>query len=229
MRVLRSGWYVLGPEVAAFEAALAKSVGSSGAVGVASGTDAITLALRASGIGAGDEVITVSHTATPTVGAIVAAGATPVLVDIDRDTMTMDPRAASAAIGPRTAAIMPVHLYGCPADMSALSGLARRHRLLLVEDAAQAQGASYGVRPVGSLGDIACFSFYPTKTLGAYGEGGAIVTNDRHVVERARRLRMHGEKRRYVSVEIGYNSRLDELQAGLLRVKLRHLRRCIAE
>jgi dTDP-4-amino-4,6-dideoxygalactose transaminase len=229
LRALRSGWYVLGPEVRSFEDELAASIGVGHAVGVNSGTDAITLALRASDIGPGDEVITVAHTATPTVGAIIAAGATPVLVDIDRGTMTMDPAAARAAIGPKTAAIMPVHLYGCPADMTALRTLARMHRILLIEDAAQAQGARYQDQAVGSLGDVACFSFYPTKTLGGYGDGGAVVTNSARIAERVRRLRMHGEKRKYVSVEIGINSRLDELQAALLRAKLRHLGTWVTE
>ena len=220
LRVLRSGRYILGPEVEAFERELARRVGTRHAIGVASGTDAIMLTLVASGISAGDEVITVSHTASPTVGAIVAAGAAPVLVDVDPATMTMDPDAAAAAIGPRTAAIMPVHLYGAPADLRSLRALARRHKLLIVEDAAQAYGARYQGRRIGTLGDAACLSFYPTKNLGALGDGGAVVTDDARLAERIRRLRMHGERRRYVSEVPGYNSRLDELQAAILRAKL---------
>lgn len=220
LRVLRSGRFVLGPEVEAFEREFARSIGARSAIGVASGTDAIMLTLVASGISPGDEVITVSHTASPTVGAIVAAGGTPVLVDIDPATLTMDPAAAAAAIGPRTVAIMPVHLYGCPADMRPLRALARRHQLLLIEDAAQAHGGRYRDRTVGTLADVACFSFYPTKNLGALGDGGAVVTDDARLAERVRRLRMHGERKRFVSEEPGYNSRLDELQAAILRVKL---------
>jgi dTDP-4-amino-4,6-dideoxygalactose transaminase len=222
-RVLQGGWYILGPEVEAFEAEFASYHGVAHAVGVATGTDAIELALRAAGIGPGDEVITVAHTAVATVCAVERAGATPVLVDIDRDSYTMDPSAAAAAITPRTRAIVPVHLYGHPAEMHNLAALARQHGLLLIEDCAQAHGARYYGRLVGTFGDLAAFSFYPTKNLGAYGDGGAVITRDDSLAARLRRLRNYGQEQRYHAIERGMNSRLDELQAALLRVKLRHL------
>jgi len=221
-RVLASGWYILGREVAAFEAEFAEYVGVSGCVGVNSGTDALLLALRALDIGPGDEVITVAHTAVATVAAIVLAGATPVLVDVDPATFTMDPGAAAQAITPRTRALIPVHIYGQPADLDALSALAAIRGLALIEDCAQAHGAHDRGQPVGSWGDVACFSFYPTKNLGALGDGGAVVSNNPAWLERLRRLREYGwtPATRYVSQEQGMNSRLDELQAALLRVKL---------
>lgn len=222
-RVLASGWYVLGPEVEAFEAMLAHEVGTALAVGVANGTDALELALRAAGVGRGDEVITVSHTAVATVTAIERAGAVPVLVDIDPVTYTLCPRAAAAAIGPRTRAIVPVHLYGQPADMRELAALAERHGLLLIEDCAQAIGASDAGRTVGTIGHAAAFSFYPTKNLGACGDAGAVVTNDTAIADRVRSLRAYGQSRRDVYVEPGINSRLDEIQAALLRVKMTYL------
>lgn len=224
-RVLASGWYILGREVAAFEAEFAEYVGVAGCVGVNSGTDALLLALRVLNIGPGDEVITVAHTAVATVAAIVLAGATPVLVDVDPATYTIDPEAVAAAITPRTRAIIPVHLYGQPADLDALCALAARRGLALIEDCAQAHGAQYHGRPVGSWGDVACFSFYPTKNLGALGDGGAVVSDNPALLARLRRLREYGwtPAQRYVSQERGMNSRLDELQAALLRVKLHFL------
>jgi dTDP-4-amino-4,6-dideoxygalactose transaminase len=222
-RVLQSGWYILGPELEAFEAEFAAYHGVPHAVGVANGTDAVELALRALGIGAGDEVITVSHTAVATVCAVERAGATPVLVDVDEATFTIDPRAAEAAITPRTRAIVPVHLYGQPADMDAVLDLARRHGLAVVEDCAQAHGARWRGQPVGTLGDLGAFSFYPTKNLGALGDAGAVIARDAQLAARLRRLRNYGQRERYEHVETGMNSRLDELQAALLRVKLARL------
>ncbi len=225
LRVLHSGWYILGAEVSAFEAEFAAYHGVDHAVGVASGTDAIELALRAAGIGAGDEVITVAHTAVPTVCAVERADATPVLVDVEAETYTMDPAAARAAITPRTRAILPVHLYGQPADMVTLSALARENGLLLIEDCAQAHGARLNGQLVGTFGDLAAFSFYPTKNLGAAGDGGAVITNDAGYAEKLRRLRNYGQVSRYQFETRGVNSRLDELQAAVLRVKLPHLNR----
>jgi dTDP-3-amino-3,4,6-trideoxy-alpha-D-glucose transaminase len=223
LRVLHSGWYVLGGEVSSFEAAFAAYHDVEHAIGVASGTDAIELALRAAGVGRGDEVITVSLTAVPTVCAIERAGAVPVLVDVDDDTYTMDPAAARAAITPRTRAILPVHLYGQPADMVTLSAIAREKALLLIEDCAQAHGARLNGRLVGTFGHLAAFSFYPTKNLGAVGDGGAVITNDARFAESVRRLRNYGQVSRYTNDVRGVNSRLDELQAAVLSVKLPHL------
>ncbi|MCX7847485.1 MAG: DegT/DnrJ/EryC1/StrS family aminotransferase [bacterium] len=222
-RVVRSGWYILGPEVEAFESEFARWVGGDACVGVASGTDAITLALRALGIGPGDEVITVAHTAVATVVGIVNAGARPILVDVDERSYTMDVEACARAVTARTRAIVPVHLYGHPANMPALMEIARRHGLRVVEDCAQAHGAVCAGRRVGTWGDCGAFSFYPTKNLGGLGDGGAVVTNDRDVAERVRLLRQYGWKERYVSSEHGTNSRLDELQAAILRLKLRYV------
>jgi len=222
-RVLERAWYILGPEVERFEAAFAGYHGVGHAVGVASGTDAIELALRAAGIGPGAEVITVSHTAVATVCAIERAGARPVLVDIDPVSYTMDPAAAAAAVTPRTKALLPVHLYGHPADMAALGALAERHGLLLVEDCAQAHGARLGDRLVGTFGHVGAFSFYPTKNLGACGDAGAVITRDPQLAARLRRLRTYGQESRYRHVERGVNSRLDEVQAAILSVKLKHL------
>lgn len=222
-RVLSSGWYILGPEVEAFEHEFAVYHGVKHAVGVANGTDAIELALRAADIGPGDEVISVAHTAVATVCAIEQTGATPVMVDIDLETYTIDPEAAEAAITPRTRALIPVHLYGHPADMTALGSLAERHNLLLIEDCAQAHGARWKERPVGTFGHMGAFSFYPTKNLSACGDGGAIITNDVHFADRLHRIRNYGQTSRYHHVERGINSRLDEFQAAILRVKLGHL------
>jgi dTDP-4-amino-4,6-dideoxygalactose transaminase len=224
-RVVERGWFILGPEVEAFERAFAEYHGVNHAVGVANGTDAIELALRAGGIGPGDEVITVAHTAVATVCAIERTGARPVLVDIDPRSYTMDPSAAAAAITSRTRAIVPVHLYGHPAEITAIAALAERHQLLLVEDCAQAHGARFNDKLVGAYGHMAAFSFYPTKNLGACGDGGAVITHDAHYSAKLRRLRNYGQVTRYVHVERGVNSRLDEVQAAILCVKLKHLDR----
>ncbi len=222
-RVLAGGWYVLGPEVEAFEAEFAAYCGARYAVGVGSGTEALHLALWACDLGPGDEVVTVAHTAVPTINAISLTGARPIFVDVDPATRTMDPAAAAAAITPRTRALLPVHLYGHPADMAPLQALARAHGLKLIEDAAQAHGAAYRGMRAGRLGDLAAFSFYPTKNLGAYGDGGMVVTDDAALAERLRLLRNYGQTDRYHHQIEGMNSRLDELQAAVLRVKLRHL------
>ena len=189
----------------------------------ASGTDALILALRALGIGPGDEVITVSHTAVATVAAVLATGATPVLVDVDPVFYTIDPAAIEAAITPRTKAIIAVHLYGQPADMDAIIAIARRRGLRVIEDCAQAAGARYRGRAVGGIGDIGCFSFYPTKNLGAIGDGGMVVTADARVAARVRRLRQYGWDEARNTHEVGLNSRLDPLQAAILHAKLPHL------
>jgi dTDP-4-amino-4,6-dideoxygalactose transaminase len=222
-RVLDRGRYILGEEVAAFESEFAAFLGAKEAIGVASGTDALHIALRACGIGPGDEVITVSHTAVATIAAIELCGARPVLVDVRPDTYTIDPARLEAAIGGATKAIVPVHLYGHPADIADVLAIAQRHGLKVIEDCAQAHGAMVGTRRVSTWGDAGCFSFYPTKNLGALGDGGAVVTNDRAVAHNARLLREYGWSERYVSSKAGWNSRLDELQAAVLRIKLRHL------
>ena len=220
---LGAGRYVLGEEVHAFEAEFAGYVGAAHAIGVASGTDALKTALAACGIGAGDEVITVAHTAVATVAAIESLGAAPVLVDIDPLTFTLDPAHLDRALSSRVKAIVPVHLYGRPADLDGILAFARRHGLRVIEDGAQAHGAAVRGRRVGSWGDAGCFSFYPTKNLGAAGDGGMIVTSDPALAQAARSLREYGWKERYVSERPGWNSRLDELQAAILRVKLRFL------
>ncbi len=219
-RVLTSGWFILGQEVQAFEEEFASYLGVSHAVGVGSGTEALHLALLACDVGPGDEVITVSHTAVATVAAIELAGAKPVFVDIDPSTYTMDPSQLENKISPETKVILPVHLYGQTADMEPVLETARLHGLTVVEDAAQAHGAEYKGQKAGSLGDLACFSFYPTKNLGAYGDGGMVVTNNPALAERVSVLRQYGWTDRYVSSCKGLNSRLDELQAAILRVKL---------
>ncbi|QWV93645.1 DegT/DnrJ/EryC1/StrS family aminotransferase [Geomonas oryzisoli] len=221
--VLDKGRYVLGDEVRLFEDEFAAFCGASHGIGVGSGTEAIHLALAACGIAPGDEVITVSHTAVATVAAVELAGATPVLVDIEPDHYTIDPNRVEAAVTPKTRAIVAVHIYGQPADMPAILAIARRHGLKVIEDCAQAHGAEFAGQRVGSMGDMACFSFYPTKNLGAIGDGGMVVTSDPALAEKAKLLREYGWAARYVSYIKGWNSRLDELQAALLRVKLRHL------
>lgn len=222
-RVLDSGWYILGGEVSAFEKEFAAWIGVPHGIGTASGTDALELALRACGIGPGDEVITVSHTAVATVAAIELAGATPVLVDIDAEKFTLDPAALDAAVTSRTRAIVPVHLYGHPADMEPIMGFAREHDLRVIEDCAQSHGAAYKGKKTGAWGDLAAFSFYPTKNLGALGDGGMVVTNDETLAKECRVLREYGWRERYISDVPGMNTRLDELQAAILRVKLRYL------
>ena len=229
-RTLDSGWYILGRECAAFEEEFAAYIaGDSGqsvsCVGVNSGTDALRLALWACDIGPGDEVITVAHTAVATAAAISMSGATPIFVDIDPATYALDPKQLAAAITPRTRAIIPVHIYGHPVDLAPILELARQHNLRVIEDCAQAHGATYQGQHVGTWGDCGCFSFYPTKNLGALGDGGAVVSTDPAFSERVRLLREYGwtPQARYVSQVPGMNSRLDELQAAILRVKLGHL------
>lgn len=222
-RVLDSGWYILGDEVRAFEAEFAEYVGVRHGVGVGSGTEALHLALVACGVGPGDEVITVSHTAVATVAAIGLAGATPIFVDIDPSTLTMDPSGIEGVITPRTKAIVVVHLYGNPVSMNEIKDSAAAHKLYVIEDCAQAHGARYRSNMVGSLADIACFSFYPTKNLGAMGDAGAVVTDNDDLAEQVRLCREYGWADRFVSSTAGWNSRLDELHAAVLRVKLRHL------
>ncbi|MFZ2487916.1 MAG: DegT/DnrJ/EryC1/StrS family aminotransferase [Anaerolineae bacterium] len=223
LAVLRSGWYVLGPQVRAFEEEFAAWLGVAGAAGVASGTDALLLALLAGGVAAGDEVIVPSHTAVATATAVTLAGATPVFADIHPHSFTLDPVVVAAAITPRTKAIIAVHLYGQMADLAALSSLAESRGLLLIEDCAQAHGARQHGRLAGTVGHLACFSFYPTKNLGAAGDGGLVAANRPDLIERVRTLRQYGWHTRYVSDTVGMNSRLDELQAALLRVKLPRL------
>lgn len=219
-RVVTRGWFVLGPELDAFEREFAEACGSAAAVGVGTGTDALAIAMRALGIGPGDEVITSPLSAAYSALAIMMAGARPVFADIDPDRLTLDPAAAAAAVTSRTAAILPVHLYGQPADMPAIVAVAARHNLAIVEDCCQAHLATCGGRPVGSFGAAAAYSFYPTKNLGALGDGGALTTNDPAVAARARRLRNGGQTDRYHHGEFGVNSRLDELQAAVLRARL---------
>jgi dTDP-4-amino-4,6-dideoxygalactose transaminase len=223
-RVLEGGQYILGGEVAAFETAFAKFLGIGHAVGCGSGTDAIELALRACGIGAGDLVYTVSHTAVATVAAIERAGAVPVLIDVEPGTWTMAPRELARALrdppAGRPAAVLPVHLYGQPADLPALAEIARAHGLRLIEDCAQSHGAGHCGRLAGTWGDLACFSFYPTKNLGALGDAGMVVTDDSALAAALREVREYGWRDRYVSAGNGINSRLDALQAAVLGVKL---------
>ncbi|HXU08992.1 MAG TPA: DegT/DnrJ/EryC1/StrS family aminotransferase [Blastocatellia bacterium] len=222
-RVLDKCQFVLGDEVEAFEAEFAAYCQTKHAVGVNSGTSALHLALLATGIKPGDEVITVSFTFVATAAAIRYTGATPVFVDVDPRSFTIDPAKLEAAISPRTKAVVPVHLYGQCADMRPVMDIARKHRLIVIEDAAQAHGAEYENRRAGSLGDLACFSFYPGKNLGAYGEGGAITTNDPGYDKALRVLRDHGQTAKYHHEVIGYNYRLEGIQGAVLRVKLRHL------
>ena len=224
-RVLKSGYLILGPETEAFEQEFAEFVGVQHCIGVNSGTTALHIALMGLGVGPGDEVITVSHTAVATIAALELTGARPVFVDIDPLGYTMDPSQVEDKITPATKVIMPVHIYGQVADMEPILALARRHGLRVVEDAAQAHGAEYRGRKAGSLADVGCFSFYPTKNLGAYGDGGMVVTNNPALAQRLALLRQYGWGERYVSSIKGLNSRLDELQAAILRVKLRWLDR----
>lgn len=223
LRVLERGQYILGEQVKAFEEEFARYIGVSYGIGVGSGTEAIHLALSACNIGPGDEVITVSHTAVATVAAIMLVGATPVLVDIEEDYFTLDPSRLEEAITTRTKVIIPVHLYGQPADLNPILEIAHKSHLRVIEDCAQAAGAIYKGRRVGSFGNMACFSFYPTKNLGALGDGGMVVTDDSELAKRAFLLREYGWVERHVSHLTGWNTRLDEIQAAILRVKLRHL------
>ncbi len=222
-RVLDSNWFVLGNELEAFEQEFARFCGVSHCVGVGNGTDAIELALRACRVGPGDEVIIPAFTANFTALAVTATGAIPVLVDVASDTATIDPAHIAAAVTPATKAIVPVHLYGQPADMDPINEIAKQHDLWVVEDVAQAHDAAYRDQRVGSIGDLGAFSFYPTKNLGAYGDGGAVVTDSPELAARLRLLRHGGIDEGYMSVVKGRNSRLDELQAAILRAKLPHL------
>jgi len=223
LNVLDKGHYILGEQVKLFEKEFAQYLGVRFAVGVASGTEALHIALKASGIGKGDEVITVSHTAVATVSAIELSGTNPVLVDVEPDYFTMDYTKLKKAITKRTKAIIPVHIYGQPAELEPILKIARKYGIKVIEDCSQAHGAVYKGRRVGAWGDLACFSFYPTKNLGAIGDGGMIVTNSKILAEKCRLIREYGWKKRYVSKTVGWNSRLDELQAAILRVKLRYL------
>jgi len=223
LQVFSRGRYILGENVSRFEEQFAAFIGVKHCVGVASGTDALVLALKAAGISPGDEVITVSHTAVATIAAIELAGALPVLADIDPLRRCLDPSCIPPLITARTKAILPVHLYGQPADMEEVNRIAAQHNLLVIEDCAQAHGARIGAQTVGSFGALACFSFYPTKNLGAIGDGGAVVTNSAEVADRLRWLREYGWRERYISQFAGMNSRLDEVQATILLVKLAHL------
>jgi dTDP-4-amino-4,6-dideoxygalactose transaminase len=222
-RVLESTQFVLGPEVAAFESEFAAYSGAQYAVGLNSGTSALHLALLAAGIGPGDDVITAPFTFVATVAAIDYTGARPVFVDIDPRSYTLDPALIEQAITPRTKAIIPIHLYGQPADMAPILEIARKHHLLVIEDAAQAHGAEYRGQRVGSLADMACFSFYPGKNLGAYGEAGLVTTNNPDYARAIRMRRDWGQERKYYHEVPGYNYRMDAIQAAILRVKLRHL------
>jgi dTDP-4-amino-4,6-dideoxygalactose transaminase len=228
--VIDGGWYILGIRLSEFETAMARSVGAPYAVGVASGTDALTLAVQAAGLKTGDEVITVSHTAGPTAAAILAAGCIPVLVDVAPETYCLDPAKLDMARTGRTRAVLPVHLYGHPADMDPILAFAKRHGLAVIEDCAQAQGARYRDRIVGTMGDANGFSFYPTKNLGALGDAGAVTCSDPALHERLRQLRLYGWRTpQLAEFPGGRCSRLDELQAAILLVKLRHLAESLAE
>jgi dTDP-4-amino-4,6-dideoxygalactose transaminase len=229
-RVLSSTAYVQGEDVRLFEREFAEFCGAAHACAVANGTDALHLALRAYGVGPGDEVVTVANTFIATGEAILLVGAKPVFVDVDPATHTMDPAKLEAALTPRTKVVLPVHLYGHPADTTAIGEIARRHGLPVLEDAAQAHGAAWRGRRAGALGHAACFSFYPTKNLGAYGDAGMVTSSDESFIARVRQIANHGVgTHRYDNVVLGTNSRLDTLQAAILRVKLRHLERWNAE
>ena len=222
-RVIDRGWYILGPELEAFEQEFAAFVGTEHAVGVASGTDAIALALFALGVGPGDEVITSPLTATFTALAVSRIGARPVFADVEPETLNLSPESVCGRLTKRAKAILPVHLYGNPCEMPDLLNVAKDEGLRLIEDACQAHGAKLNGRSVGCWGDAGCFSFYPTKNLGALGDGGMVTTDDRQVAERLRRLRNGGQSSRYLHEEVGFNSRLDEIQAAILRAKLPRL------
>jgi len=222
-RVLDSGIFVLGPEVEAFEREAADYLGVKHAVGLNSGTDALVIALRALDIGPGDEVITTPFSFFATAESISMVGAKPVFVDIDEHTFNLNPDLIEAAINERTKAIIPVHLFGLPADMLRIVDIAKKHKLKVIEDAAQSFGATVDGKQTGSIGDVGTFSFYPTKNLGALGDGGLLTTNSDEVAELAKMLRNHGQKRRYYNAMLGYNSRLDAMQAAILRVKLPYI------
>lgn len=221
--VLNSGWFVLGKIIETFETAFAEHLGLSCGIGVGSGTEAIHLALRACGIKPGDEVVTVANTCVPTLSGITFAGGIPVLVDIDPATYTMDPTKIEERITPRTKFIVPVHLYGQCADMDAICEIARQHGIIVIEDCAQAHGATYKGRFAGTIGDAGCYSFYPSKNLGAYGDAGMVVCRDASIAERVRMLRNYGQSKRYYHAQKGFNSRMDEIQAAILLAKLPEL------
>lgn len=228
LAVLRSGQYIGGPTIAQFEQDFAAACGVPHSIGCNSGTDALVLALRGLGIGPGDEVITASFSFFATAEAISAVGATPVFVDVEESSYLIDLDQVEAAITPATKALLPVHLFGRPVDMERVCAIAQRHGLKVVEDCAQASGASWAGRPVGSWGDAGCFSFFPTKNLGAAGDGGAITCRDQALAQAVRELAVHGMPRRYLHTALGYNSRLDAIQAAVLNVKLPHLERWVA-
>lgn len=222
-KVMKKGNFILGEEVSAFEKSFAKYLGAKYVIGVASGTDALVLSLKALGIGVGDEVIVPSLTFIATALAVSVTGATPVFVDVDEESHTIDPNGIERKITDKTKAIIPVHLYGNPANLSKIIEIAKKHKLFVIEDAAQAHGATYKGKKVGSFGEFGCFSFYPTKNLGACGDGGAIATNSSVLAAKINLLRNYGQEKKYHSKTFGYNSRLDELQAAILLVKLKHL------
>ena len=222
-QVMESAGFIGGPVLQQFEAQFAAYCEAEFALGVGNGTDAIELALAALGVGPGDEVITQANSFIATAAPIARVGAKPVFVDMDPETFTIDPQQIEAAITPRTKVIIPVHLYGQPADMAPIMEIARRRGLYVIEDAAQAHGATYNGQRVGSFGDIACFSFYPGKNLGAYGDGGAVVSNDASIMDRVLLLRDHGSKKKYEHIMVGRNSRLDSMQAAILKIKLDRL------
>jgi dTDP-4-amino-4,6-dideoxygalactose transaminase len=221
--VLQNGWYILGEELERFEEAFSCYIGTRYSIGVNSGSDALFLAVKALGIGDGDEVLTVSHTFISTVDSIVRNHAKPVFIDIDPNTFCMDPEQIESKITPKTRAIIPVHLYGHPADMTPILDIANKYNLFVIEDASQAHGALYKDKRVGSIGNMGCFSFYPAKNLGAYGDGGMVVTDDPALAEQLRKLRNYGQSKKYEHDFVGVNSRLDDLQAAVLRVKLKYL------
>ena len=222
-RVVQSGWFILGEEVKKFEEEFSKYIGTKYGIGVNSGSDALFLALKALGIGKDYEVITVSHTFISTVDAIARNGAKPVFVDIDPDTYCIDVTKVEKKITNKTRAILPVHLYGHSADMEPITEIAEKYNLSVIEDACQAHGAEYKGKKVGSIGDIGCFSFYPTKNLGAYGDGGMVVTNSEELADKLRTFRNYGQPQKYYHDFVGVNSRLDEIHAAILRIKLKHL------
>lgn len=223
IKVFKIGQFILGEEVVNFEKEFSSYIGAKYGIGVNSGSDALYLAVKSLGIGIGDEVITVSHTFVSTIDAIVRNGAKPVFVDVDPETYTMDTTQIQDKITGRTKAIIPVHLYGHSADMNSINEIAKKNNLFVIEDACQAHGSEYKGKKVGSIGNIACFSFYPTKNLGAYGDGGMIVTNSEEIAKRLKMLMNYGQSKKYFHDFVGVNSRLDEIQAAILRVKLRHL------
>lgn len=233
-RVLNRGWFILGEELASFEEAFAMYCHANHAVGVGSGTEALHLSLLACGVEPGDDVITVPNTAVPTVSAIDFANAKPVFVDIDPETYTMDPnrldeymkkidKSSDSRSVKKPKAVIPVHLYGHPADMDPIVDIARKYEMKVIEDACQAHGTEYKGKKAGSMGDAGCFSFYPTKNLGAYGDSGMVITDDKDIAEKLRMVRNYGEEKKYYNVIRGFNSRLDEIHAAILRVKLNHL------